>query len=532
MERTLVAVSANNARGFCARGWMFLALWQGILEAAPAGAVAIFAVCQIVLWTALPLLLSKSMPLDVVSDMLPWGHEWQWGYYKHPPLPAWLAEAAFSAAGGTGVYLLSQVFIALTLLVVFRLGCRMLAPKYAAAGTLLVAGIYYFSVPTPEFNNNVAQMPFWAGAAYALYCALNDGRLRYWIALGLALGLGLLCKYSTVMLVAAMLAYALSASPQRQAWKTAGPYATALVAALVFLPNFIWLIEHRFIALDYAQSRAGIVGGLLGSLAPSANFVLAQAIDHAPALAIAAASGVLGRGFGKNLTLKQREDFRFLLFIGIGPAVFSIAASLFFGLGLRTMWGAPMWNLSGLILMLGAASYERQIALKRLHKFAGLAFLCGLCAYALAVKVVPDLRGQPSRLSWPASRIARTFAKSYAQRTGDRIRIVGGDEWLAGLIAMRLPVQPSVFSQNSFAAAPWITPERLAREGMLVVWRNSEKKNASAPRIAGLEYAGSYRFVWPRGVRALPLIVEWGIVPPRGAQHPSTQGTEAPWPRR
>jgi hypothetical protein len=34
-----------------------------------------------------------SLPLDVVSDGLSWGHEWQWGYYKHPPLPSWEVEA-------------------------------------------------------------------------------------------------------------------------------------------------------------------------------------------------------------------------------------------------------------------------------------------------------------------------------------------------------------------------------------------------------------------------------------------------------
>lgn len=514
MERTLAAVAVNFARGFGARRRASFARASGYLEASSAQAVAYFAICQIVFWTMLPLLLSRSMPLDVVSDMLPWGHEWQWGYYKHPPLPAWLSEIAFDTAGVFGVYLLSQIFIAATLLLVFQLGRQMLAPRYAAAGTLLLAGIYYFSIPTPEFNNNVAQMPFWACATYMLYRALNDGRMRYWTGLGLALGLGLLCKYSTAMLAAAMLIYTVVVPRHRQVWKTTGPYIAGLVAMLVFLPNLVWLVENRFIALGYAQTRAGVSVGVLGGLLGGANFAAAQAIDHVPALAIAGASGALRPAFGGNLTEKQREDFRFLLFMGLGPPALTLVAALVSGLGLRSMWGAPMWNFSGLIILLGAASYQREISLKRLSSLAVLVFACGLCGYALAVKVVPDLRGQPSRLSWPASRIAETFAMAYRDRTGRSLQIVGGDDWLAGLIAMRAPNRPSVFSQNRFSTAPWITPERVAREGMLIVWRAG---GAPAPHIDGLKFAGSFRFPWPSMVRARPLIIDWGVVPRRSA---------------
>lgn len=525
----LAVVAANFVRGFgAARGHASSQRAPGYLESSPANAIAWFAVCQIVLWTLLPLLLSRSMPLDIVSDMLPWGHEWQWGYYKHPPLPAWFSEAAFVVAGDFGIYLLSQIFIVATLLFVYRLGCQMLAPKYAAAGTLLLAGVYYFSIPTPEFNNNVAQMPFWAGATYALYRALNDGRMRYWIALGLALGLGLLCKYSTAMLVAAMLLSTAAISHHRAVWKTTGPYIAGLVATLAFLPNFIWLVENRFIAVGYAQARAGAFGGFFGGLLGGMKFAATQAIDHGPALAIAGASGAIRRNFGDDLTEKQRRDFHFLLFVGLGPALLSMTISLASGLGMRSMWGAPMWNLSGLIIMLGAASYQQKISLTLLSKLVGLVFIGGLCVYALSAKIIPDFRGHRSRLSWPAAQIAQTFARAYQAKTGDSLRIVGGDDWLAGMIAMRLPTRPSVFSQDSFVTAPWITPDRLAREGMLVVWPDGGKRRSPALDIPGLELAGSIRFAWPWPGRARPLIIDWGIVPRRAAfkqsPHAATAG--------
>lgn len=54
---------------------------------------------HVFVWTLLPTLTQPSAPLDAV-EMLFFGREWQWGYFKHPPLPAWLAEAAFRVCGG------------------------------------------------------------------------------------------------------------------------------------------------------------------------------------------------------------------------------------------------------------------------------------------------------------------------------------------------------------------------------------------------------------------------------------------------
>ncbi len=149
------------------------------LENAPPLVVLAILVCsQIVIWTAVPRLLAISLPLDVVSDGLGWGHEWQWGYYKHPPLPSWAVEFFFDLFGDTGPFLLSQLAIGATYGLVFLIGREMMPPRQALAGTLLLVGVYYFSIPTPEFNHNVAQMPVWAAATFAYCKTLKTRRLR------------------------------------------------------------------------------------------------------------------------------------------------------------------------------------------------------------------------------------------------------------------------------------------------------------------------------------------------------------------
>ena len=73
----------------------------------------LFAAIHLVVWTLIPLWIQPNPPLDTV-EVVAWGHEWRLGYPKHPPLVAWLAEAARSIGGVSGVwpiYLLGQLCV-------------------------------------------------------------------------------------------------------------------------------------------------------------------------------------------------------------------------------------------------------------------------------------------------------------------------------------------------------------------------------------------------------------------------------------
>jgi 4-amino-4-deoxy-L-arabinose transferase-like glycosyltransferase len=139
------------------------------IEKRPRDAAYLFIIAQVVIWTLVPFFIAISLPLDVVSDGLGWGHEWQLGYFKHPPLPSWLVEAFFDAMGDMGPFLLSQLAIAVTCLFVLALGRATISERRAAIGTMLLVGVYYFSVPSAEWNHNVAQMPAWAAMTFFFY---------------------------------------------------------------------------------------------------------------------------------------------------------------------------------------------------------------------------------------------------------------------------------------------------------------------------------------------------------------------------
>lgn len=74
-----------------------------------------------ILWSILPAFLASSVPFDV-SEGINWGSEWQWGYYKHPPLSSWILYSFYQIFGHIGPYLLSQLCVILTIFLVYKLG--------------------------------------------------------------------------------------------------------------------------------------------------------------------------------------------------------------------------------------------------------------------------------------------------------------------------------------------------------------------------------------------------------------------------
>ncbi len=180
---------------------------------------------QVALWTLLPALSFNNVPLDLTEN-IGWGREWQWGFYKHPPLQAWLTEIALVLTSGHpwSIYLLSQIAIGLTYIPLFLLGREAAGPKAGLLAVLLFSLVFYANVPTPEFNANVVQMPIWAWAALALWRGATTGRLGWWLGLGLAASLAIYAKYSAVILFAALIAASLAVAECRAAYRTAGPY--------------------------------------------------------------------------------------------------------------------------------------------------------------------------------------------------------------------------------------------------------------------------------------------------------------------
>ena len=467
---------------------------------------------QLAVWTLVPAWSHLSLPLDVVREGLAWGHEWQAGYHKHPPLMSWLTEASFRWFGKVGPFLLSQLAVAVCYWFVFLLGRQLLGARAAALGTLLLTGSYYFSFPTPEFNHNVLQMPFWAALCYVFYRAVQQPGIRYWLVLGVLAGFGLLAKYSVLVLLAVMGGYLLWVPMLRRQLWTPGPWLAVLVAALILMPHLWWLLEHDWATLQYFRQRSGAAGSGVQRLLEPLDFLLANTLCHLPMLLLL----LLSMRWPAQQERMSADTRRFLYTLAFAPALLVAAGSLLSGAGLRDAWGTPMWNLSGLVAVAWLGSHR--LALRPL--LYGVASLLVLVPTLYAGKALygSHFTDRPHRSGWPGAELAQGLAAAWHTRTACPLRIVAGEPWLAGLVAMHMPTRPTVLWEASLVQSPWLRAEQLGQQGVLAVWRTDTDRGYVPPvRIAALtdiEYGGALQFDWPRWPQGAPLQLAWAIVPP------------------
>lgn len=429
-----------------------------------------FVAAQLATLTVLPTLGSSSPPLDVVEGWI-WAPHWLLGTYKHPPMPAWTMQALHWIVPSPilGPYILSQIAVALTYLLVFLTGSLVLDRNRAAVGVLLLAGSFYFTVPTIEYNHNVLQMPFWAATIY------TTARLRsrpsatsLWLLLGALAGLGLYVKYAFAVLLIVVALYSLFEKNLRAQYLTFRPYAAALICLVIFAPHLEWLVDSSFQPFSYALQRASNVSSSWRPL----GFALAQVADHSPIIALLAIAGIPAIRRGEPAPTPS-SNLRFLRTMTFGPLLLTIIIGFSLRTGLLDMWGMPMFTTAGLWV---AAELKRQWPEASLMRLA-LASITVVLAVGVAFGTQPLWSHKKSRTAWPIYEIAEQAETIWAKRVGKPLILVGGDEWwVPGLVAIGAKVRPDVIIGNNLLVTPWVSPEEVRRDGVLYIARSASSR--------------------------------------------------------
>lgn len=485
-----------------------------------ANAFLVIVAGQILLWTIIPALTFHNVPLDVAENIA-WGQEWQLGYYKHPPLQAWLTGLAFQGSGGSvwPIYLLSQIAVAACFLAIWKLGRDVVDDSGRLLAVAFFSLVYYASIPTPEFNANVLQMPFWALAPWFLWRGLNSGRMGWWIGLGVTVAAAFYTKYSVIFLAGALAAAALSVPQGRQALKTPGPYVAVAVAGLLAVPHIYWLVTNDFLPLQYAAARSAPLTGIAWVLAPL-KFLAAQLADHAGALLLVAA-GTMGRlpcrisrAWGIE---KLSPAERFIIISAFAPVILATVFGTAKGIALRDMWAAPMFAFTGLAVAIWLRPHMPVLRRRTMIGFWAVLFVAAPVALGLVVAVGPQFGAKPGRMAYPGPELAHQLEGIWWGQTGRKLAIVAGETWETGVVSAYAPSHPSVFVDGDFAKNPWITRERIVVEGALVLWSGGPQTEMPA-RLATLGPAGaSGTLLLPYAYGKRDMSLNWGIIMPENA---------------
>ena len=155
---------------------------------------SLFLLIHLTVWTLIPSLTNVNLPLDTI-EALAWGSNLEWGFNKHPPFSAFAVEIFYQVFGSqdSAYYFLSQIFVIVAFFTVYKFSEEIFNnEKLALLSVLLLEGIYFYNFTTPEFNVNVAQLPFWALTVYYTWKCIRYDKGTDYVFLGLFAALGIL----------------------------------------------------------------------------------------------------------------------------------------------------------------------------------------------------------------------------------------------------------------------------------------------------------------------------------------------------
>ncbi|HSH98391.1 MAG: ArnT family glycosyltransferase [Methylophilaceae bacterium] len=267
----------------------------------------------------------QPIPLQVdEAQYLGWAHDFTAGYYSKPPFIAWALGGGAAICSGLGIQqiegctrmlqspalLLSAIAIALTAFKLF--GSR----KIAVASALL-----FLTMPLSGFYALVASTDawlflWWSFALLAFVVAQKEGSasLVPWILCGVALGFGLLTKYSMGIFVFSAVIWLLM---QKRLF-TKAPFIAGLTAFIVFLPNILWNIKTGFptlthhLELSHVDTAVSAGWDLYERFNELFGFFSAQFLMFGPLAFLALL--IISSGFGgQGFTAVERNSQRLLL---------------------------------------------------------------------------------------------------------------------------------------------------------------------------------------------------------------------------
>jgi hypothetical protein len=495
----------------------------GLVETArraPGTCLAVVLALHVVIWTALPALLAHNLQLDLVED-LALGREWQLGYWKHPPLPWWVADIAYRLTGDVhAVYVLGPLAAAACMYAVWLLGRDIVGGFQSLIAVLALEGIHFFNFSVPKFAHDQMQLPFWAMTGLFLYRAIVGGRAFNWLLAGAALALCFWSKYAAFALAGSLALFMLFDPVARARLRTPGPWLMALAFLAVIAPNLNWLIETGFMPLHYVDSRAKIATHWYQVITFPLQWTASQLFFIAPAIALMAIA------LFRAAPMQPRDEDaafarRYLAMLALGPFLVTTAIALVAGRLPVAMWGYPLWSFAPLaaIVWFGPANVPAQL---RRYAVAFLAvFVAMPVAYAAVEALEPALRDRPKATQFPGRMLADDVTQRWHEKFGTALPFVGGGEFATNNIAVYSKDKPRVIVHADPALSPWVDRDELRRRGAVIVWEDGQMDARALAQLRS-DYPGldvQAPLTLPRqtyvGAHLHPVRVHFAIVPPR-----------------
>ncbi len=383
-----------------------------------------------------------------------------WGYVAYPPVTPFFGWISWQLFGPSlaGFRFFAAVASA-GAMVLAGLLARQLGGQRTAQ-LLAVCATAPFSLAAGSLMQYVSfDYLAWVAVAYFVSRLCRSHDPRWWLAVGGAIGFGMMSKYSMLFLVAG-LGVGVILGPLRAHLRSRWLYLGAALALLIFLPNFLWQWQHDFISLEFLRKihARDIAIGRTDSFLPDQLLLTLAALP----LALA------GLGF---CFLARGGRFRVLGWMYLAPLALFLLAR---GRGYYLAPAYPMLYAAGAVA--GAEWLAQSRPWKR-RTIGALAFL-GVSVNIVVIsaiflplaplhsrwwEIVSEInRDLREEIGWPelVENVAR-IRDSLPPGDRERVRILAGNYGEAGAINLygpRYGLPPAISPVNSFWARGYGDP--------------------------------------------------------------------------
>jgi 4-amino-4-deoxy-L-arabinose transferase-like glycosyltransferase len=193
-----------------------------------------------------------------------WSKENVFSFLDHPPMIAWFIRFGTAIFGDTNLGVRFAGILAMGVMQLLLADIvRRVTHDWRAVivVVLLPEAALYYGLLMAKVSPDVAMIPFATAMVWALIRLHESNDARWWLAAGVFGGLALLSKFTAVMLIPAVLAFALVPDWRRRWLRSPYPWAAALIAVALFSPVLIWNAEHDWASFRFQFVRATATHG-------------------------------------------------------------------------------------------------------------------------------------------------------------------------------------------------------------------------------------------------------------------------------
>jgi len=269
-----------------------------------------------------------------------WSKETVLCFLDHPPMIAWFIRFGTTIFGDTnlGARFGGIVALGVTELLIADIVRRVTHDvRWGLLAVLMCEATPYYGLLMAKVEPDVALIPFATAMLWSLVRLAETKDGRWWLAAGFFFGGALSSKYTAVLLLPAVAAFALIPDWRWRWLRSPYPWLGVLLALVVFSPVLWWNAENGWASFRFQAVRAGASGSL--SLRTIADLFALQLGQVGPVMLAVILPGTVILALGG---LRRREPVAILLSASVlVPMLYFLERSLTLRVG--DTWPMFVW---------------------------------------------------------------------------------------------------------------------------------------------------------------------------------------------